>query len=429
MRGVSNRIELDFLNRFSFPVMKRFGVFIALLLFTIVHVFGNTAKKQIRVRIIDSLSTVYDETNIYLDLGSTSAYIYPEDGQKIVDTSSGAPYIYSYSSDGVPCFSNSYGNFSQSVIIPLGFRVGAAGTFQFVPTMLDNFDGTTIIRLEDRTLGIFYDLRQGGFTLNFNQALTDNGRFFVHVSYPTQISLIDAGCNNDNGMINLTQDNDISWNVCALYDDNMNLLSSYTNINGAFDFSSLTEGNYNLLFGYGVYTFIKPVILSGHQVLVNAGASKYYAGVNEIINFSVLATNTSRYIWDFGDGTLITGVVNANYSFPDTGNYLITVSCSNIYGCSATDTFTVHIETSLGVSPLSKESIAIITENKTLHIINLKADRETDLEIYNTVGDLLLNRTLTSSSSTLDLSNLSAGIYIVKAKTMQGNFSQKVFLH
>ena len=409
--------------------MKRFGFLILLLLWFSFDSFANIGKKQIRLRILDTLSSVWDETNIYLDLGASPNFIYPEDGQKIIDTSSAAPYIYSYTADNVWCFSNSYGNFTTALVIPVGFRVGNAGTFTFTPTLLDNFDGTSIIRLEDRTLGIFHDLRQGSFNLDFNQALTDNNRFFIHVSYPAQINLTDAGCNNDNGIISVTQDTSIAWTVCGLYDDSLNLLASYNNINGTFNFSPLPEGEYNLLFGYGVYAFTKPISLHGHQVLVAANASKYFAVVDESIHFSVAATNATQYTWDFGDGTFITGVTNADYSFNFSGTYLVTASCYNIYGCSAIDTFTVYIETASGVSPVSKENFSVSAENKTLHVFNSSAEEKLQLELYNMNGQLLRNDTLNSSNSIFNLQSLSAGVYLVKIKSATKSHSQKIMLN
>lgn len=408
--------------------MKKFGVSVLFLLSFAAQVFSGTGKKQIHLRITDSLTTVYDETNIYLDLGASPTYIYPEDGQKVIDTSSGAPYIYSYSSDGVPCFSNSYGAFVSSVIIPIGFRAGGAGNFSIIPTMLDNFDPTSIVRLEDRTLGTFYDLRQGGFGLIFNNATTDNGRFFLHVSLPAQITLTDAGCNNDNGNINIVQDTSIAWSICGLYDDSLNMLASFNNINGVFAFSTLPQGNYSLLFGYGVYAVTVPTPVEGHQVLADASASTYYAGVGENINFSVTATNTTQYVWNFGDGTVITGVMNADYAFPAPGTYLVTSSCSNSFGCAATDSFTVYVGISSGIASLSKDVVYISAENKHLNIINRSTEKESALELYSIEGQLLLNRLLNASSSTLDLSDLSGGIYFVKVKTAEGDFSQKIFL-
>ena len=333
--------------------MKKIGLLFLLISYFSNSTFANVGKKQIRLRLLDTLSTVYDETNIYLDLGSTPAYLYPEDGQKIVDTSSGAPYIYSFTSNNVTCFSNSYGSFTGPVNIPIGFRVGTSGTFRFMTTLLDNFDQTSIIQLEDKTLGIFHDLRLGDFELDFTQAQTDDNRFVLHISYPAIITTADADCNNANAIITVTQDTSIAWSLCALYDDSLNQLGSFTNINGVFNFSLLPEGDYNLVFGFGVYSTIVPVSVSGHQILVNATASKYYANVNEFIHFSAFTSHVNDYVWDFGDGTIITGVANTDNYYPTAGEYLVSVTCSNSYGCSAEDTFSVFIATSTGATTLN----------------------------------------------------------------------------
>ncbi|MCX6200396.1 MAG: PKD domain-containing protein [Bacteroidetes bacterium] len=408
--------------------MKKIGLLFLLLSFFSTSTFANVGKKQIRLRILDTLSTVYDETNIYLDLGSTSAYSYPEDGQKIVDTSSGAPYIYSFTSNNIPCFSNSYGNFTNPVSIPIGFRVGSSGTFRFMTTFLDNFDATSIVQLEDKTLGVFHDLRQGDFELAFAQAQTDDNRFVLHVSYPAIISTADADCNNTNAIITITQDTSIVWSLCALYDDSLNLLNSFSNINGVFNFASLTEGNYNLVFAFGVYTTIFPVSVNGHQIVVDAMASKYYAAVDESIHFSVLASHANHFVWDFGDGTLITGVANTDNYYPTAGEYLVTITCSNNYGCSAMDTFSVFIAASTGVPTLSDNAISINAKGKSITILN-RSQEELTFQLFNTAGSLLDSRMITTPTSDINLPSLTSGLYILQLKSTNGNLTKKIFFN
>ncbi len=409
--------------------MKKFGFFFLLIILFCSNAFSSAGgKKQIRLRILDTLSTVYDETNIYLDLGSTNAYLYPEDGQKIVDTSSGAPYIYSFTSNNVPCFSNSYGTFSGPVSIPIGFRVGSSGTFRFMTTLLDNFDPTSIIQLEDKTLGVFHDLRLGDFELDFAQVLTDDNRFVLHVSYPALITTTDADCNNSSGVLTITQDTSIKWTLCGLYDDSLNQLNSFNNVNGVFNFSSLIEGNYNLVFGFGVYSTIVPVSLTGHQILVDAYASKYYAAVNESIHFSAFASHTDHFVWDFGEGTIITGVANTDNYYPAAGEYLVTVTCSNNYGCTAQDTFSVFIATSTGVAQLNADMISLNTERKHLLITN-RSNEELSLQLFNTAGSLLESRMITTPTSDINLPSLPSGMYIVQVKSTNGNLTKRVFLN
>lgn len=408
--------------------MKKIAFFALLILVFSTYTFASAGgKKQIRLRILDTLSTVYDETNIYLDLGATSAYSYPEDGQKIVDTSSGAPYIYSFTSNNVSCFSNSYGTFSGPMSIPIGFRTGRSGTFRFMTTLLDNFDPTSIIQLEDKTLSVFHDLRQGDFELDFPQALTDDNRFVLHVSYPTIITTTDANCYNSGGVVTITQDTSIKWTVCGLYDDSLNLLNTFSNINGVFNFSLLSEGNYNLVFGFGVYSTIVPVSLIGHQILVDAYASKYYAAVNEGIHFSAFASHTNHFVWDFGEGTIITGVANTDNYYPSAGEYLVTVTCTNNYGCSAQDTFSVFIATLTRVTTLNADLISIAVEGKHLVISN-RSNEDLTLHVYNAAGSLLESKMITTPSSDINLPSLPSGIYIVQLKSSVGNLIKRVFL-
>ena len=401
----------------------------AFLLFTIaLPGFSSNGKKQIRLRLTDSTTYVFDETAVYLDLGSPQ-FIYPEDGQKIFDTASSAPSLYSFSRDNVSCFSNSYGNFTPAMVIPLGFKVSDAGTFKISTTLLDNFDPTSIIRLEDRTLGVFHDLRQGDYTIYLNQAGQDDARFFIHLSYPSIISTIDAGCSNNDGNILVQQDSSLTWSNCILYDNNFNQLNSYSNITGNISFTGLPFGSYKIVFAYGSYTALKNVVLSGRSVTVSVSANTVNGLIGQQLQFFSAATNATDYLWEFGEGSEIDGVMNPNFAYTQAGVYNVTVRASNSFGCEAFDNLTVTISEATGINNLAGEDVTITTENKMLRIqFSKQFENENSFQVFSTTGQLMFSNTITSTQTNADLSGLSSGIYIVKVQQPNGSFSKKIVL-
>ncbi len=407
--------------------MKKFLV--AFLLFTIaLQGFSSTGKKQIRLRLTDSTTYVFDETSIYLDLGSPQ-FIYPEDGQKIFDTSSAAPSLYSFSRDNISCFSNSYGNLTPSTVIPLGFKISGAGTFKFSATLLDNFDATSIIRLEDRTLGVFHDLRQGDYTMYLNQAAQDDTRFFIHLSYPSIISTIDAGCSNNDGIILVQQDSSLTWTNCALYDNSFNLLATCNNTTGNISFTNLPFGSYKVAFTYGSYTALKNVALSGRSVTVSISANTVNGVVGQQLQFFSAASNATDYLWEFGEGSEIDGVMNPNFAYTQAGVYNVSVRASNSFGCEAFDNLTVTIGEATGINNLASDGVTITTESKTLRILFSKQfESAHSFQVFSTSGQLVASNIITSTQTNVDLSNLSAGIYIVKVQQANGSFSKKIVL-
>lgn len=403
---------------------------LCILLLALVSLQGFSAngKKQIRLRLTDSLTTVFDETSVFLDLGSPQ-FILSEDGQKVFDTSSSAPSVYSFSSDNVSCFSNSYGTFTPATVIPIGFKTSGAGTFKINANLLDNFDATTIIRLEDRALGVFHDLRQGNYTFYLNQATQNNGRFFLHASYPTLLSLTDAGCGNNDGVISITQDNSISWNTCALYDNNFNLINSYNNVTGNFSFASLPFGNYKVAFTYNNYTTVKDVALGGKSVTVAASATSLTGVVGQQMQFFTSAANATNYVWDFGDGSQINGVMNPTFAYGQAGIYNVSVRASNSFGCSATDNLTVTISEATGINTIAADELSVTMQSKTLSILFAKQlDNESNYQLFNAMGQLVAANTISTNQTNVDLSNLSSGIYIVKVQHQHSSLSKKVVL-
>jgi hypothetical protein len=97
---------------------------------------------------------VLDETTIYLDYGTTALYNWQEDAKKIFNSSPLVPQIYSLTSDNQACFINGFGPFLNTTIITLGVKTDSAGSFRISASQIDKFDPTSIIRLEDRELGL-----------------------------------------------------------------------------------------------------------------------------------------------------------------------------------------------------------------------------------------------------------------------------------
>ena len=408
--------------------MKKSSIISLLILVFAMQAFAAAGKKEIKLRITEAATYVFDETSVFLDLGS-SPFVYPEDGQKVFDTSSSACMLYSFSSNQIACFSNSYGNLMPSTVVPLGIKVSGNGTYIINATLLDNFDDASIIRLEDKTMGVFHDLRQGAYIITVNQPRQENDRFFLHVSTPPAITITPSGCNNDDGIITVDQDTSIRWTSGTLYDDSYNLKASFQNVTGSFSVGGLSFGNYNLVLSLASYSTIKPVYLSGNSVTVQVSASTTHTSVGQPVQFFANATNTSNYLWDFGDGSQITGIVNPTFSYIQPGVYQVTVYCSNAFGCVYTQYITIVVDEATSVAPVAEERISVIPQNKNLQVLISKPiESSYNLQLFNSVGQQLVSAPLTSGENTIDLNSLASGVYIARISNEQGGFSKKIVL-
>lgn len=407
--------------------MKRYTLtcFLVLVLLAVSMAAG---KRQLNLRITETATSVFDETTVYLDLGSLQ-YIYPEDGQKVFDTSSAAPNVYSFSSDSVACFVNSFGSLRPGTTIPLGIKVSGNGNYTFSATLIDNFEPTSTIILEDKYLSVFKDLRVETYSVFIDQPLQDNNRFVLHISAPPVVSTQMSGCNNNDGSILISPDTSIHWTSVALYDETYSPVQTYLNVNSSRSFTNLPFGNYSLAFKLGSYTAMKPVYLPGQSIMVQASASTLHTTVGQQLQFFSNATNTTGYMWDFGEGSVITGVVNPTFSYGQAGTFTATVYCTNSYGCTGSASLTVVVEDALAINSLAQEKVSCSVQNKTLQLM-LTGQLTTNytLQLFNVIGQQMLSNPIISASSSTDVSHLPSGVYIVRVTNGKTNFTQKVVL-
>ncbi|MFN8286676.1 MAG: PKD domain-containing protein [Chitinophagales bacterium] len=392
--------------------------------------FAAVDSKVVRLRIQDGQTGFADDATVYLDAGTSPAYLGNEDIDKVMNVNPWIPQIYTLTTDSVACMSNANGPFYQSVIIPVGFKVSDSSLYRISANLLQNFDPTTIIRLEDRQLGVMHDLRNGFYSFYVGQAVQDNYRFYLHISYPTAVSTTQAGCNNNNGKIQLVQDTSLVWNSCQLYDASNNLINSFYNITGNFEFTLLSEGNYSVAFTYNTYTTNVPVFVDGNQVITTITINKDTVAVNEPIQFSASTQNTTSYLWDFGEGTTITGVANPTMSYTAVGIYTVILTTANSYGCVDSESVAIAVvETPVesGISDNSIKNFKLRVDGKTLQVLNAEGTKA-DLQLYTTTGSLLLTETIEGSVSTLGLDRLPAGIYIAALSNSKGRMAQKFVL-
>ena len=122
-----------------------------------------------------------DEAVVYIDHDATDGYDLMVDAPKMLGTIEGLPNLYTRSGDN---------NLSINAIgaldvtekeIPLDMVITAAGQHSLEVMELANFDLSTQIYLEDRSKGLFYDLRSTPVLALDVQEGTSSGRFFLHL--------------------------------------------------------------------------------------------------------------------------------------------------------------------------------------------------------------------------------------------------------
>jgi len=137
--------------------------------------------------------------------------------------------------------------------------------------------------------------------------------------------------------------------------------------------------------------------------------------VTDITDLTVSFTETSGTAvtveWDFGDGTTSTEM-NPAHEYAEDGNYLVCVSITNAYGCS--DEYCNEV--AVGAVDIMDISANIqLSPNPAKDILNVSGiTADTDISILSLNGSSLAGYRSTGTSMQLDISNLPAGIYLIR---------------
>lgn len=405
-------------------------VLITTLLFAAlsVNLFATQDKKTLKIQ-LQAQSGNIDQTTIYFDQSILPGYNFQEDAQKIFSGVAGKPELFSVTSDNIQCSNNGFGTLSNTETVAIGYDVDASGLFTITASQIDNFDPTSIIRLEDTQTGTFTDLRLGSVqvTLNDNDPLT--GRFFIHVTRPAVFTSQNSGCLNNDGVVTADLDNSANWTLVNLYDAFNNPVGSYTSISGQFNFNALPEGDYHLVMAFGSYTTTKDFHVNGNYVVADIDASAFSVETMEEINFYSLATNSNQYEWDFGDGTLIIGVANPSLSYLTPGVYTVNMKASNQAGCSDNASVTVTVaDRASAIKDEVKEAATVTAYGKTVKVNIAEAvSTGAQIEIFNLLGQPVHHSVVTQQLSTVALDNQPNGYYLVAVKNGEAQSTKRIY--
>ena len=408
----------------------RFLTFTLLLATLSLSTYATQYKKTVKLR-IQSQNGNLDEATIYFDQSINPNYVYQEDAQEVLSGVAGVPVIYTVTADNYRCSINGIGTLSNTEVVPVGIIVDITGSYNLTAALLDNFDPTSIITLEDRTTGRFIDLRTNFYPVVLDSGAAPEGRFFIHASYPSSNSKTVAGCANNDAELQITSDPSITWDSYELFDAFNNSVGVFNNVNTTVTFTGLAEGNYYLLRTYGAYSTTEEFYIDGNYIVANIGASATQVATLENISFSANAINSNHFAWDFGDGTLIIGVAHPDLAYYEPGVYTVNLQASNDQGCADNAQIEIIVSqaVSTGINEEAKNEIAIAAQNKTVMInMNGVANADAHLQIYNIIGQPVYNASIITERTTALLDEQPTGYYLVSVKNSDQVKTKRIFI-
>jgi PKD repeat protein len=139
-------------------------------------------------------------------------------------------------------------------------------------------------------------------------------------------------------------------------------------------------------------------------------------------NLSTSINNTLNYFWDFGDGNT-SSIQNPSHTYTSSGTYTITLIASD---CIFADTSIYTIQIGTNSMKETSDSEFDLYPNPTTKQINLMVDSNllgSVYTVYDNTGKLVLTGKINAENTSVDLGNLSAGLYLFR---MGENFTQTI---
>jgi hypothetical protein len=72
------------------------------------------------------------------------------------------------------------------------------------------------------------------------------------------------------------------------------------------------------------------------------------------------------------------------------------------------------------------ESQVKVYPNPTKHLVNIEAEGMIEVSVYNTLGQCVINKEVTDSQTSVDLQNVSEGLYLLRVKSEDGTISKRI---
>jgi PKD repeat protein len=390
--------------------------------------FATQSKCTVKLRIQSPTGNI-DDATMYFDQGINPLYDVHEDAQKVFTVVSNVPEIFSYTKDQVPCSINGCGALTVTQVVSIGVHPGYNGLYNITCPLLDNFSPSSIIQLEDRVLGVFVDLRQNFYQVDLDTSAPQQGRFFLHVSTPAVFSSTNSDCQNTGGRISIALDTSVVWSRCELLNSVGAIVAIDSNVTGNVLFTGLAAGDYQAVFIRNDYTATEDFHIDGNYVTASIGVPGPVIYTNTDVVFDAIATNASEFQWDFGDGTLINGVMHPDQTYLEPGVYTINLRCANNVGCSATAQVSITVVAATGINDVNSKAISINTVGKQINVnLNDVQNDNAHIQVYNLLGQSLYTVPFSSQKETIDLGQQPTGYYLVSVKNAGKTSTKRIFL-
>lgn len=146
-----------------------------------------------------------------------------------------------------------------------------------------------------------------------------------------------------------------------------------------------------------------------------------------LIAFTSTSTDAVTYAWDFGDGSPVDNTANPSHTFSP-GTWTVTLTVTSAGGCNTSTSTSVVTVISTGITNATMGVFNVYPNpsNSGLFTLDMFAVTKANIEVYNMIGELVYSTAVASSTTSLDLSRLGAGVYSMKVISNDKNIVKQI---
>jgi len=294
------------------------------------------------------------------------------------------------------------------------------------------FAPTSMLYLEDRTLGIWSDLRTTNQYIVNLPVGEHNGRFFLHFRPAVNVQVANETCQQADGQVTVTNASmEQQWTASLLnVAGQVVAQSSGANIT----FNSLSDGTYTLRLVDANGYIVDQLVTVEAGINVSAAiapltSSHYYT--SDVIEASVQdVVSGATYEW-YLNGVLKGTGTQISMNVTEAGVYTLTLKMLGSSCVFETNTsFSVTQESTVGIETAIDASGFIVYPNPMRDVLNVKINDKigfTTLSIHDAAGRLIHKEVLNGAKGEqviqVQMNDYAAGLYQI---TLEGNQKRSV---
>lgn len=166
-------------------------------------------------------------------------------------------------------------------------------------------------------------------------------------------------------------------------------------------------------------------ILEGPNALFSAVLDANFLSYNFINQSTILTGSITSYLWDFGDQSATSDLENPNHDYQTHSSFLVSLTVGSDNGC--VNVYDTLVSTTNGLTEFLFNQFEL-SPNPTSNTCQIHAKHGFvgDVELRDVNGQLVYSESFQGNEQTIDLTDLSAGVYFCNIQNKLGQRSLKV---